>query len=128
MPPTVIKWNKEYYEDLGEIAEDGLCDYAYRYFVYSFYLHNNAKMMARIYAESPIEYALYITPNNSEYADNKLVETPDFIVAVINFMRVAQGIIQFNYLSSGEGYKSIDLDSIKDNLREFSFAETNKIK
>jgi hypothetical protein len=38
---NLIGWRKEYHEDLGEKDEDGYLDYAYRYFVYMFYLPNN---------------------------------------------------------------------------------------
>ena len=117
MSSPTIKWNKTYHEDLGTIDQDGFYDYAYQYFLYSFYLPEKFKIVLRNYTYTNLEGSLFL------YKDNKPVKESEvdiaFISAILAFMYTKQGIIHFSLFDGA--YKPIDLAGLKDNSADFSF-------
>lgn len=119
MPSAIIKWSKKYCEELGEKDQNGFCEYAYRYFIYWFYLPNKFKIKIRNYMDEILEGSLFLYKKNGPA--KKLEIDPTFISAVLAFMYANQNIIYFNIFD--EGYEPIDLKDLEDNSSDFSFVE-----
>jgi hypothetical protein len=123
MPKKNIKWAKKYYEDLGTQNEEGLYDYAYRYFIYEFFLPDNDTIAFRQYTDTSNDYSMCISLDGlMEKSDDASKEKVDSILAIISFMRLQFGIENFYFLRR-EGYKVIDLEKLKNKQADFSFKE-----
>jgi hypothetical protein len=85
---NLISWRKEYCEDLGEKDKNGYFDYAYRYFVYTFYLPNNGLIKIRQYTDSITECALFICYDyQGNYLNREPLAAVAYVSDVISFMR-----------------------------------------
>lgn len=115
-----ITWSKEYQEDLGTKDKHGGYDYAYRYYIYWFYLPNKTKVKVRRYTDTPDECSLFL-PDEDLAIKKALDKSPSkkYIFAVINFLLKIEGAKTIDYYNMG--YKSIDLSKVNNNLKEFVF-------
>ncbi len=115
-----IVWTKEYQEDLGTKDERGWYDYAYRYYIYWFYLPNNSKIKVRRYKDSPDHGSLFLP--DEDLAAKKALEkslSRQYIFGIINFLLKNEGLKTIDYYNMG--YKSIDLSNVENNLKNFTF-------
>jgi hypothetical protein len=119
MSSAVIKWSKKYYEELGEKDQNGFYEYAYRYFIYWFYLPDKFRIRIKNYTDEILEGSLFLFKENEPA--NKAEIDPTFISAILAFMHTKQGVIRFTLFDGG--YKPIDLTRLKDNSKDFSFVE-----
>jgi hypothetical protein len=101
------------------MGQDGFYDYAYCYFLYSFYLPDNYSVVIRNYTDTNLEGSLFMYKGDKparEYEINKA-----FISAILAFMYKNQGVISFAIFD--KGYKYVKSEEIKDNYADFSFLE-----
>ena len=124
MSSAVIKWSKKYYEELGEKDQDGFYEYAYRYFIYWFYLPNKFKIRIRNYTDEILEGSLFLCKKDGPVKEFEIDST--FISAILAFMYTKQGVIHFTLFDGG--YKPIDLTGLKDNSKDFSFVEIEAVE
>jgi hypothetical protein len=125
MSTHIIPWSKNYYEDLGEKDEEGFFDYAYRYFIYEFYLPNNYQISVRQYCDTIHQGHLFLSANNFLFAESIAQQNDNFlkkaayISAIIDFMSATQAISEFDYFVDTYRSIAIDLNEVSD----FSFIE-----
>ncbi len=117
-----IVWSKKYEEDLGSKDENGLYDYAYRYFTYWFTLPNNERIRGRRYTDTLENCSLHIALDDLERkSDPRSSQMVAYVSGIINFLLATEGVKKIEYFS--QAYKPVDLTTIKDNLKDFSFEE-----
>ncbi|WP_223650352.1 hypothetical protein [Hymenobacter psoromatis] len=122
MSAQLIRWNKKYYEDLGEKDENGFFDYAYYYFIYSFYLPDKEIIRVRQYADTLGACHLFLYGDCLRKQINEVPpEEVAYIAAVVNFIRATGKVIEFTYFNGS--YIPLDLKKLKSNLTDFSFIE-----
>ena len=117
---NTINWSKEYHEDIGGQDENGFFDYAYRYFIYHFYLPNKTRIVARRYTDAIEECAFYFCETNEQLMTQISEELLRYLPCVVDFMTVNQGVKQFIYFNGT--YLPLVLKEDK-RLIEFSFVE-----
>ena len=122
-----IIWNKEYHEDLGVKDKQGGYDYAYRYYIYWFTLPNKQKIKVRRYTDTPDQCSIFLSSEDS-VGKKALDKSPskNYIFAIIHFLLKNEGIKTIDYFS--EGYRSIDLSKVTNNLKAFIFEESKGSK
>ncbi|RZJ61885.1 MAG: hypothetical protein EOO58_01285 [Hymenobacter sp.] len=118
---SAIRWGKKYYEELGGKDQDGFYDYAYRYYIYLFYLPDRNRVRVKRYMDTPNECSLFFIDNFYKLIDNKFIETQEVLSAIIAFMRVTQAVSQFYYFNGD--YIPINLGNLRDDSKTFSFIE-----
>lgn len=121
MSNITVKWNKVYYEELGEKDQNGFYDYAYHYWVYLFSFPSGDKIRAKKYMDEPDECSLFLFDALSECINDAILTKLDNISAVINFLRATQNSSRFTYFN--HGYELVDLNKIKENMSDFLFVE-----
>ena len=121
MSATAIRWGKKYYEELGEKDQEGFYEYAYRYYVYLFYLPGGNRVRIKRYMDEPNECSLFFMNYFHRLVNDEFIESQDGISAVIAFMRATQAVNQLYYFNGS--YKPINLEKLKDNSKGFSFTE-----
>ena len=117
-----IGWTKEYHEDLGSKDEKGWYDYAYRYYIYMFFLPNNSKIRVRRYTDTPDHCSLFLP--DEDLAEKKALDkspSKNYIYGIINFLLKKENLKTIDYYNLG--YKSIDLNKVNNNLKDFTFEE-----
>lgn len=115
-----IVWTKEYQEDLGTKDKSGGYDYAYRYYIYYFYLPNKTKIKVRQYTDSLDQCSIFF--QDEDLAEKKALEkspSKNYIFAIIHFLLKKEGVKTIDYYNMG--YKSIDLKTVPNNLKDFTF-------
>jgi hypothetical protein len=117
----IITWKKEYYEDLGEEDENGFLEYAYRYFIYSFYFHDKQEVSVRRYTDTMDECSIFLDSENQK--DGKLIDKTTIISVVYHFMKMVQEVKCFNYFDSKNGYTLVAPIATENVLNNFSFIE-----
>ncbi len=95
----IIKWSKEYHEDIGEEDENGYFMYEYRYFIYHFYLPDKRLVRARQYTDTITECSFYFYS-----ADNQWIKKPDdkllkYLPCIVGFMTRKQGVKKLLYFN-----------------------------
>jgi hypothetical protein len=125
---NLIGWRKEYHEDLGEKDENGYLDYAYRYFVYMFYLPNNGLIIIRQYTDSFTECALYIYYDyQGDHFNKEPLSEVDYVSDIISFMRKKdQGITDFSRFD-GE-YVPVNLSELRVKKEGTIFVENSPLR
>ena len=117
----LVTWKKKYYEDLGEQDENGFFDYAYRYFIYSFYFHNRQEVHVRRYTDTMDECSIFFNSENQK--DGESLDKVTIISAVIHFVRTTQVIKKCRYFNSKNEYILMPLTETENALSNFSFIE-----
>jgi hypothetical protein len=125
---NLISWRKEYYEDLGEKDENGYFDYAYRYFIYTFYLPNNGLIIIRQYTDSLTECALYICYDyQGGHFNREPLSEIDYVSDIISFMRKKdQGITNFSRFNGK--YVPINMSELRVKKEGTIFVENTSLR
>jgi hypothetical protein len=97
MSAHLIKWRKEYHEDIGEEDENGFFDYVYRYFIYHFYLPDKTLITVRQYTDTIDECAFYFTGADEQLIKQIKEELLRYLPCVVDFMISSQGVKKLLY-------------------------------
>jgi hypothetical protein len=118
-PIKKILWSRTYHEDVGAEDAGGSYGYAYYYHIYLFSLPERRTLRVRRYTDTPDQCSLFM--DLKELTRMQDTETLDHVHAIINFLMTKEGIKKVDYFS--DGYKSIDVTKVKQNLKSFTFEE-----
>lgn len=122
MQTKKIRWTKKYHEDLRTKDKDGFYDYAYRYFIYEFFLPNNDVVKFRQYTDTLDECSMFVALDELiQKSDSVSKDKINFISTIINFMQTDLGINKFSFLNGT--YKPIDLNKFSNRQIDFSFEQ-----
>ena len=125
MSTTAIRWGKKYYEELGEKDQEGFYEYAYRYYLYIFYLPGGNKIRIKRYMDTSDECSLFFVNHffNLAYKliDEEFIKAQDGLSAIIAFMRVTQVVSQFYYFNGD--YKPFNSEELKEDSKDYFFVE-----
>jgi hypothetical protein len=116
---AIIQWSKRYFEELGELDQDGFYEFAYRYFIYTFYLPDKHSLVIRNYTDTALEGDLFIYRDKKFDKEYKIDNEP--LIAVLRFLYTKHGVSRFTRFD-GE-YRPIDLNELKSKVIDFSFVE-----
>jgi hypothetical protein len=116
---AIIRWSKRYCEELGELDQDGLYEYAYYYFIYTFYLPDKRSVVIRNYTDTASEGSLFIYNNNEIDKEYKVDNEP--LVAILDFLYTKHVITHFTRFDGN--YRPVNLNELRSKLIDFSFVE-----
>jgi hypothetical protein len=95
----IVKWSKEYHEDIGEEDENGFFDYVYRYFTYRFYLPDKTIITVRRYTDTIDECAFYFSGADEQSMKQIDEELLEYLPCVVDFIIRSQGVTKLLYFN-----------------------------